>query len=280
MDALSQPISSPPYKTSFVLVRSYGLTSLILRKSRSPFRASSSIQHFERIFIYLKKVCLEFHVEVRVSERGINMLFMLGGNGTHAGANAIHNEVKVAVVGVSKTIDNDVLHMDKTFGLDTAVEEAQRAINFAYIEAHSAYHGIGVVKLMGRNSGFIAMQASLASVQVDICLIPEVPFNLHGPHGVLKHLKYLIETKGSTVIVTPQLPSNYRTTVHQVIGMLYALPTIGTHSPSSYRHVGDLTVPWRDSCPSRYMQEKSLSPREILTVPSSIYRKPLCPLEH
>nr|VDC63533.1 unnamed protein product [Brassica rapa] len=150
-----------------------------------------------------------------MEERGINMLFVLGGNGTHAGANAIHNEcrkrkMKVAVVGVPKTIDNDILHMDKTFGFDTAVEEAQRAINSAYIEAHSAYHGIGIVKLMGRNSGFIAMQASLASGQVDICLIPEVlflffftqkvPFNIHGPNGVLKHLKYLIETKGSAVI--------------------------------------------------------------------------------
>ncbi|CAF2249074.1 unnamed protein product [Brassica napus] len=140
-----------------------------------------------------------------MEERGINMLFVLGGNGTHAGANAIHNEcvqrrMKVAVVGVPKTIDNDILHMDKTFGFDTAVEEAQRAINSAYIEAHSAYHGIGVVKLMGRSSGFIAMQASLASGQVDICLIPEVPFNLHGPDGVLKHLNYLIETKGSAVV--------------------------------------------------------------------------------
>ncbi|XP_043805757.1 ATP-dependent 6-phosphofructokinase 5, chloroplastic isoform X2 [Manihot esculenta] len=140
-----------------------------------------------------------------MEERGINMLFVLGGNGTHAGANAIHNEcckrrLRVAVVGVPKTIDNDILLMDKTFGFDTAVEEAQRAINSAYIEAHSAYHGIGVVKLMGRSSGFIAMHAALASGQVDICLIPEVPFHLHGPHGVLRHLKYLIETKGSAVV--------------------------------------------------------------------------------
>nr|KYP42442.1 hypothetical protein KK1_036131 [Cajanus cajan] len=140
-----------------------------------------------------------------LEERGINMLFVLGGNGTHAGANAIHHEcrkrrMKVSVIGVPKTIDNDILLMDKTFGFDTAVEEAQRAINSAYIEAHSAYHGIGVVKLMGRSSGFIAMHASLSSGQVDICLIPEVAFNLHGPHGVLSHLKYLLETKGSAVI--------------------------------------------------------------------------------
>ncbi|EPS60907.1 hypothetical protein M569_13894, partial [Genlisea aurea] len=141
----------------------------------------------------------------RMQERGINMLFVLGGNGTHAGANAIHEEcckrkLKVAVVGVPKTIDNDILLMDKTFGFDTAVEESQRAINSAYIEAHSAYRGIGIVKLMGRSSGFIAMHASLASGQIDICLIPEVPFNLHGPNGVLNHLKYLLEQKGSAVI--------------------------------------------------------------------------------
>ncbi|KAK1370846.1 ATP-dependent 6-phosphofructokinase [Heracleum sosnowskyi] len=140
-----------------------------------------------------------------MEERGINMLFVLGGNGTHAGANAIHDEcrkrqLKVAVVGVPKTIDNDILLMDKTFGFDTAVEEAQRAINSAYIEAHSAYRGIGIVKLMGRSSGFIAMQASLASGQIDVCLIPEVPFHLHGPHGVLRHLEYLLETKGSAVV--------------------------------------------------------------------------------
>ncbi|KAG0494485.1 hypothetical protein HPP92_005479, partial [Vanilla planifolia] len=83
---------------------------------------------------------------------------------------------------------------------DTAVEEGSRAINSVYIEAHSAYHGIGIVKLMGRNSGFIAMHASLASGQVDVCLIPEDPFTLHGPNGVLRHLSYLVQTKGSAVV--------------------------------------------------------------------------------
>eukprot|EP01018_Ginkgo_biloba_P005732 Gb_34276 [translate_table: standard] len=140
-----------------------------------------------------------------MQRKGINMLFVLGGNGTHAGANAIHNECRkrrmnVSVVGVPKTIDNDILLMDKTFGFDTAVEEAQRAINAAYIEAHSAYNGIGIVKLMGRQSGFIAMHASLASGQIDVCLIPEIPFNLDGPNGVLEHLQHLLLSKGSAVI--------------------------------------------------------------------------------
>ncbi|KAJ4820283.1 ATP-dependent 6-phosphofructokinase [Rhynchospora pubera] len=176
---------------------------------------------------------------------GIDMLFVLGGDGTHAGANAIHEEcrrrkLKVSVVGVPKTIDNDILLVDKTFGFDTAVEAAQKAINSAYIEvnnkkgkerkryfcnvffstnvylfsaycssifilfiinqAQSAYHGVGLVKLMGRTSGFIAMHASLSSGQIDICLIPEVSFNLDGPNGVLAHLEHLIETKGFAMI--------------------------------------------------------------------------------
>ncbi|XP_057521028.1 ATP-dependent 6-phosphofructokinase 5, chloroplastic-like [Amaranthus tricolor] len=140
-----------------------------------------------------------------IEAKEIDMVFILGGNGTHAGANAIHNEcrkrkLKVSVVCVPKTIDNDILLMDKTFGFDTAVEEAQRAINSAYIEAHSAYHGIGLVKLMGRSSGFIAMHASLASGQVDVCLIPEVPFILDGPNGVLSHLEHLIRAKGAAVV--------------------------------------------------------------------------------
>ncbi|WOL09407.1 ATP-dependent 6-phosphofructokinase 5, chloroplastic [Canna indica] len=140
-----------------------------------------------------------------IRAKAVDMLFVLGGNGTHAGANAIHYEcwkrkMKVSIIGVPKTIDNDIQLMDKTFGFDTAVEEAQRAINSAYIEAHSAYHGIGLVKLMGRNSGFIAMHASLSSGQIDICLIPEVPFKLEGPNGVLQHLQHLIETKGCAVI--------------------------------------------------------------------------------
>jgi len=140
-----------------------------------------------------------------IEKKGINMLFVLGGNGTHAGALAIHNEChkrgkKVVVVGVPKTIDNDILLMDRTFGFDTAVEEAQKAINAAYIEATSAYNGVGIVKLMGRQSGFIAMHASLASGQVDVCLIPEVNFTLDGPEGMLQHIQYLLETKGRAVI--------------------------------------------------------------------------------
>eukprot|EP00850_Spirogloea_muscicola_P012522 SM000081S22656 [mRNA] locus=s81:324949:328298:- [translate_table: standard] len=140
---------------------------------------------------------------------GVNMLFIIGGNGSHAGANAVYEicrerNMKIVVVGVPKTIDNDILLVDKTFGFDTAVEEAQRAISAAYIEATSAYSGVGVVKLMGRQSGFIAMHAALASGHVDCVLIPEVPFVMEGDKGVLQFLKRRIQTNGHAVVVVAE----------------------------------------------------------------------------
>jgi len=141
-----------------------------------------------------------------ILRQGINMLFVIGGNGSHAGANAISAECArrgslVSVVGVPKTIDNDILLLDKTFGFDTAVEEAQKAIQAATIEAQSALRGVGVVKLMGRQSGFISMYATLASGDVDICLIPEVDFDVHGENGVIEHVKDLLDEQGHCVLV-------------------------------------------------------------------------------
>ncbi|KAF3943681.1 hypothetical protein CMV_029785 [Castanea mollissima] len=120
-----------------------------------------------------------------IQDRGINQVYIIGGDGTQKGASVIFEEIrrrglKVAVAGIPKTIDNDIPVIDKSFGFDTAVEEAQRAINAAHVEAGSIENGLGVVKLMGRYSGFIAMYATLASRDVDCCLIPESPFYLEG----------------------------------------------------------------------------------------------------
>tara|TARA_B110000977_G_scaffold132451_1_gene168653 strand:- start:4918 stop:5913 length:996 start_codon:yes stop_codon:yes gene_type:complete len=144
-----------------------------------------------------------------IETQGINMVFVIGGNGSHAGADAISDEcakrgLAVSVVGIPKTIDNDILHIDKTFGFDTAVEEAQKAIRAAAIEAKSALNGIGVVKLMGRQSGFIAMNASLASGEVDVCLIPEVDFAMEGTGGVITHIKSLLKKQGHAVVVVAE----------------------------------------------------------------------------
>ncbi|CAI0426144.1 unnamed protein product [Linum tenue] len=112
--------------------------------------------------------------------------------------------LKVAVAGIPKTIDNDIPVIDKSFGFDTAVEEAQRAINAAHVEAESAENGIGLVKLMGRYSGFIAMYATLASRDVDCCLIPESPFYLKGEGGLFEFVEKRLKESGHMVIVVAE----------------------------------------------------------------------------
>lgn len=141
-----------------------------------------------------------------IQDRGINQVYIIGGDGTQRGASLIFEEVrrrglKVAVAGIPKTIDNDIPVIDKSFGFDTAVEEAQRAINAAHVEAESVENGIGVVKLMGRNSGFIAMYATLASRDVDCCLIPESPFYLEGAGGLFEYIEKRLKENGHMVIV-------------------------------------------------------------------------------
>ncbi|CAI9773128.1 unnamed protein product [Fraxinus pennsylvanica] len=141
-----------------------------------------------------------------IQDRGINQVYIIGGDGTQKGAAVIYEEIrrrnlKVAVAGIPKTIDNDIPVIDKSFGFDTAVEEAQRAINAAHVEAQSAENGIGVVKLMGRYSGYIAMYATLASRDVDCCLIPESPFYLKGKGGLFEYTEKKLKENGHMVIV-------------------------------------------------------------------------------
>ncbi|XP_054794825.1 ATP-dependent 6-phosphofructokinase 6-like [Prosopis cineraria] len=141
-----------------------------------------------------------------IQDRGINQVYIIGGDGTQRGAAVIYEEVrqrglKVVIAGIPKTIDNDIPVIDKSFGFDTAVEEAQRAINAAHVEASSIENGIGVVKLMGRYSGFIAMYATLASRDVDCCLIPESPFYLEGKGGLFEFIEKRLKENGHMVIV-------------------------------------------------------------------------------
>ncbi|KAL0349249.1 UNVERIFIED_CONTAM: ATP-dependent 6-phosphofructokinase, partial [Sesamum angustifolium] len=141
-----------------------------------------------------------------IQECGINQVYIIGGDGTQKGAAVIYEEIrkrglKVVVAGIPKTIDNDIPVIDRSFGFDSAVEEAQRAINAAHVEAESAENGIGVVKLMGRYSGFIAMYATLASRDVDCCLIPESPFYLEGEGGLFEYINKRLKQNGHMVIV-------------------------------------------------------------------------------
>ncbi|MBI5535628.1 MAG: ATP-dependent 6-phosphofructokinase [Deltaproteobacteria bacterium] len=139
----------------------------------------------------------------------VQILFAIGGDGTLKGAHAIHEEIAkrgkhIAVVGVPKTIDNDVCYVDKTFGFDTAVEVARMALDGAHTEAISALNGLGLVKVMGRDSGFIAAAATLASLEVNFCLIPEVHFELEGPNGLYEALKRRLEERRHALIVVAE----------------------------------------------------------------------------
>ncbi len=145
-------------------------------------------------------------IAARIQQLDINILFVIGGDGTLKGARDISDYLqkqghKIAVIGVPKTIDNDILFVHKTFGFDTAVALASHAVESATVEASSAPNGIGLVKLMGRDSGFIAAHTAIASQDADFVLIPEVPFDLEGPNGFLAHLQKHLDKKGHAVIV-------------------------------------------------------------------------------
>ncbi|MEV4649688.1 ATP-dependent 6-phosphofructokinase [Saccharopolyspora sp. NPDC049357] len=141
--------------------------------------------------------------------RGINVLFVIGGDG---GMNAATNlaaairarGLDIAVIGVPKTIDNDLPYTDQSFGFQSAFAQAANFISSVSIEAAASPDGIGIVKLMGRHSGFIACYASLARNAADIVLIPEVPFALEGEDGLLARVERHVRTKGFVVIVAAE----------------------------------------------------------------------------
>ncbi|CAB1107423.1 unnamed protein product [Ectocarpus sp. CCAP 1310/34] len=145
-----------------------------------------------------------------INKKKINQLYIIGGDGTHRGAVRIATEcmardMNVAVAGVPKTIDNDVDIIDRSFGFQTSVEAAQHAIESATTEARCAIpNGVGVVKLMGRSSGFIAAMATLASGDVDLCLVPECDIVLDGPRGCLPHIMKRVKEKGYAVVVVAE----------------------------------------------------------------------------
>ncbi len=144
-----------------------------------------------------------------LQRRQIDVLFAIGGDGTLAGASELaaaitQRGLPIAVVGIPKTIDNDILWLERSFGFATAVNEAARSIVAAHTEAHAVRNGIGLVKLMGRGSGFIAAHATLAHNQVNFCLIPESPFSLDGEGGFLSLLERRVEARGHAVIVVAE----------------------------------------------------------------------------
>ncbi len=139
----------------------------------------------------------------------VGILFAVGGDGTLRGAHAIAAEVArrglaISVIGIPKTIDNDLMWTQRTFGFATAVEAARSVIHAAHTEARAVWHGVGLVKLMGRHAGFIAAHATLASGDVNFCLVPEVPFTLDGRGGLFDLLVARLQARRHAVIVVAE----------------------------------------------------------------------------
>jgi len=145
----------------------------------------------------------------KLTELEVNVLFCIGGDGTLRGAHAIYQEISrrnlnISIAGIPKTIDNDINLIDKSFGFETAFSIANDIIRFAHNEAKGAYNGIAVLKLMGRDSGFIAAYASLSIQESNFVLIPELNFDLEGPKGFLHALRKRLEKRHHALIVVAE----------------------------------------------------------------------------
>lgn len=168
----------------------------IIRKGGSFLGSSRGPQDVDEIIDCLERM-------------NIGVLFMIGGDGTLMAAAKIADAIterglKISVVGIPKTIDNDIYMVSRSFGFDTAVDVATQSIRAAHNEARGYPNGIGLIKLMGRHSGFIAAAASLAQQDVNFALIPEVDFDLEGPGGLLDTLEKRISLRGHAVIVVAE----------------------------------------------------------------------------
>lgn len=144
-----------------------------------------------------------------LEEMNVDLLFVIGGDGTLRGAAEIAEESaargsKRSIIGIPKTIDNDIMYLDKSFGFETAFAEAVKAVTCAHTESLGSLNGVGLVKLMGRDSGFIASYAALAGNDVNFVLIPEIPFQLEGSRGLLEALRYRLAKRKHAVIVVAE----------------------------------------------------------------------------
>jgi 6-phosphofructokinase 1 len=187
---LNEARGAPPVRLTEAYVESiHKLGGTVLGSSRGPEDPRVMVDWLER--------------------RKVNLFFPVGGDGTQRGAREIAAEaarrgLPLAVVGIPKTIDNDLPYVWESFGYKTALEKAREVLDCAHAEAKGVRNGIGLVKLMGRHSGSIAAGATLASQEVNFTLVPEVPFRLDGDGGFLKALERRIVARGHAVVVVAE----------------------------------------------------------------------------
>lgn len=186
-----------------------------------------------------------------LAARGVSVLFAIGGDGTLRGASALAEELlrrglAISVIGVPKTIDNDLMWIERSFGFLTAVEAARGAIAAAHAEAQGGWNGVGLVKLMGRHSGFIAAQATLSNCDVNFCLVPEVQADLEGEHGFLAALEQRLHTRNHAVVVVAEGAAD----------MLMPSDGASRHDESGNRRLEDVGVYLRDRTRAHFKQRE------------------------
>jgi 6-phosphofructokinase 1 len=185
----------PEYNRDFLDLTPERVTT-IMNMGGSILGSSRGAQDIDRVVD-----CLEVN--------NIGILFMVGGDGTLMAASKIADTIsqrglKISVVGIPKTIDNDIHLVSRSFGFDTAVDVARMAIHSAHNEAIAYPNGVGLIKLMGRHSGFIAATAALAQQDANFVLIPEVDFDIEGPKGLMAALQARVTSRGHAVIVAAE----------------------------------------------------------------------------
>lgn len=196
---------------------------------------------------------------------GITQLYCIGGDGTLRAATEMADAIRqrgldIAIIGIPKTIDNDVYYCDRTFGFDTAVDAAREVLEVAHVEAKGAERGIGLVKVMGRDAGFIACGATIASQKVNYTLIPEQSFELDGPKGFLTELERRMAARDHALIV-----------VAEGAGQELFNETVDGKDASGNRRYGDIGYLLRDRIKDYFEERKS--PVEIKYInPSYILR--------
>jgi 6-phosphofructokinase 1 len=200
-----------------------------------------------------------------LEDLGIDILFVIGGDGSQKGAADIDAEaqkrgLKLSVIGVPKTIDNDLRHVDKSFGYETAFSVATHAVKSAHTEARGSRNGVGLVKLMGRDSGFLAASAAIATGDVNFVLVPEVPFSLHGEHGLLESLRRRLELRQHAVIVVAEGAGQE----------LFAAANLGTDASGNAKY-GDIGLLLKDQI-NAYFKERKIELNLKYIDPSYIVR--------
>ena len=202
------------YNTPSVLGIRYGLEGFIPSYSHNVMELTpASVEHiyqFGGTLLGSSRGPQEPSEIVDALERlNVSVLFVIGGDGSMKAASAIAKEVRqrnirISIIGIPKTIDNDINFVPQSFGFDTAVDKATEAIGCAHVEAVGTPNGIGIVKLMGRESGFIAANASLSMREVNFVLVPEVPFSFYGERGLFPALEKCLAAHSHAVLAVAE----------------------------------------------------------------------------